>query len=285
MTMMLTAALDYARRRWQVFPLQPNTKEPATRRGFYDATDNPATLHRWFDRGFPYNVAIRTGQPSGVLILDADGEVGAASLRELESKYEPFPPTLTSRTARGPHLWFTTAVPIPCSAGKIAPGIDIRGDGGYVVVPPSVHPNGTIYQWANDLPPVPAPDWLVELVGKKPTASISEQALAAMRVRRPTSSNAGAYGAAALKYEIEALSAMPPNSGRNHALNRAAFSLFQLVAGGELDEREVLDRLIQAAHANGLMTDPDDGPRKVWTTIQSGRRAGLQHPRSRSGAA
>ena len=129
-----------------------------------------------------------------------------------------------------------------------------RAEGGYVLVPPSVHSDGPIYRWGNDVPIVPAPDWLVALTRKRPT--ITERALATMRVPLQHNGSPGAYGKAALEYEISAL-ASTPNGQRNHALNRAAFSLFQLVAGGELDEAEVLNRLIEASHANGLMTDPE----------------------------
>jgi Bifunctional DNA primase/polymerase, N-terminal len=69
----LTDALSYAARGWQVFPLKPQAKEPATWRGFYDATSNSAILDRWFARGYPYNVAIRTGLASGVFVSDPDG--------------------------------------------------------------------------------------------------------------------------------------------------------------------------------------------------------------------
>lgn len=269
----LDAALDYAARGWHVFPLKPQSKEPATRRGFYDATTNPEKLRRWFARGYPYNIGIRTGTPSGIFIFDADGETGARSLRELECKYEPFPQAPISTTGKGRHFWFKTDAPIPCSVGKVAPDIDIRGDGGYVVAPPSIHPNGCRYDAI-------APDWLVQVARKKPH-SISERAIAFVR-RAPGSS--GAYGRAALDRETAALAGTPIGS-RNDALNRAAFSPFQLVAGGELDEREVLDRLIQAANACGLMTDPDDGPNAVKKTIESGRRAGMQSPRRRSGGA
>jgi hypothetical protein len=87
----------------------------------------------------------------------------------------------------------------------------------------------------------------------------------------------GAYGQAALEREIAALANTAPGS-RNHALNRASFALHQLVAGGVLDGNEVQQRLVGAAHANGLMAE---GPRAVMATIASGARAGRQHPRSR----
>ena len=80
----LADVLDYAARGWQVFPLKPQSKEPATRRGFYDATTNPATLQRWF-ADFAYNIAIRTGTPSNVFVLDIDGDAGFATLAEIES--------------------------------------------------------------------------------------------------------------------------------------------------------------------------------------------------------
>jgi hypothetical protein len=92
------------------------------------------------------------------------------------------------------------------------------------------------------------------------------------------------YARAAMESEIDAVT-HAPHGTRNHALNSASYSLHQLVAGGELDGDEVHARLIEASHANGLMADPDDGPRKTMATIASGAAAGLQHPRNRRGAA
>jgi putative DNA primase/helicase len=277
----LAAVLDYAARGWHVFPLKPKTKEPATRRGFYDATTNPATLQRWFANGFAYNIAIRTGTPSNIFVLDIDGVAGFASLAELESQNGRLPRTLLSSTGNGRHYWFATRDdPIPCSTAKIGVGIDIKGDGGYVAAPFSTHPNGKIYRWFDaSIVPTQAPDWLVELARKKPAPTISERALA---IIRPPNGEPNAYGLAALDDEIASLAAAPAGT-RNHALNRCAFNLFQLVAGGELERDQVIDRLIDACHRNGLIRD--DGLRSVMATIRSGMAAGLQHPRSRSGAA
>jgi len=163
----LSTVLDYAAAGYQVFPLKPRSKEPATRRGLYEASSNTATLRRWFTGAHPYNIAIRTGVPSGVFVLDVDGEQGFSSLAELVERYGYLPPTLTSTTGKGRHFWFKARGPISCSVGKVAPGIDIRGDGGYVVAPPSIHPNGAIYRWATDEPPADAPDWLLHLVRRR----------------------------------------------------------------------------------------------------------------------
>jgi hypothetical protein len=151
-----------------------------------------------------------------------------------------------------------------------------------VVVPPSV--TARAYSWSGD----PArdlaasPNWLIELVRKKP--SISERAVAAIKPLTDSSANSWtkAYGFAALGREIAALGATSPG-GRNHALNRAAFRLFQLVAGGELGNAEVFNGLIDACHRNGLMGD--DGERSVRATIRSAATAGLKFPRSRRGMA
>ena len=282
MSTLLQAALDYAARGLAVFPCVPGAKEPACRSGFYAAALNPATIRRWWLARHDYNIAVRTGIASGVWVFDIDGDAGAASVAKLEAEHGQLPDTLISATSNGCHLWFCYTSPIPCSAEhRFGRGLDVRGDGGYAMAPPSVHPDGPTYRWMNDRPPAVAPDWLVELARTRPpppALSISQRAIARRSIGLP-----GAYARAALEAEITALANTLPGS-RNHALNRAAFSLFQLVAGGELGEAEVINRLIASATANGLMTDPNDGPRSVMRTIASGARAGMQHPRTRRGA-
>src|SRR5262249_13953764 len=94
--------------------------------------------------------------------------------------------------------------------------------------------------------------------------------------QKPNGSD-NAYCHFALKDECAALAAMPPNSGRNDALNRAAFNLFQLVAGGGLDEAEVREQLFAAAEKCGLVAD--DGEKSVLATIESGAKKGREQPR------
>jgi hypothetical protein len=142
-----------------------------------------------------------------------------------------------------------------------------------------VHPNGMIYRWIDEsISPAPAPDWLIALAARKRTNDTAGFGLR-LAIR---SEAASAYGRAALDREIADLAATAPGS-RNNVLNVCAFRLAQLVAGGELDWSEVERALSQACETNGLVKD--DGWRSVRMTIASGMRAGLQHPRSRSGAA
>jgi len=274
---LLQHALNYAARGFAVFPCLPGAKEPAFKGGFKIATTNPARLRRWWLAIPAYNIGIATGIVSGVWVLDVDGHDGATSLGAIETKHGALPDTLISVTADGCHFWFRYTSPVPCSADdRVGRGLHVRGDGGYVLAPLSVHPDGPIYRWTNNKSPALAPDWLVALTRRPPPGPITSK----IAVPSRTSDVLHAYGRAALEYEITAL-ASTLKGGRNDALNRASFSLHQLVAGGELDPAEVRARLLAAAAANGLMTDPEDGPRSVAKTIASGARAGLQHPRNR----
>jgi hypothetical protein len=268
-----------------VFPCAVQGKQPAIKGGFHAATTNPATIERYW-RLADRNIGIPTGSASGFWVLDIDGELGEASLAALERIHGPLPATRTVLTGGGGrHLWFRYTGPIPSTAGRIGPGLDTRGDGGFVIVPPSVHPNGRRYEflqndhrWSFSL--AAAPEWLERLARKK----ISERALENMpRPKRPRAVGLAeaskAYGLAALEREIADLVAALPGT-RNAALNCAGFKLFQLVAGGELDDGEVVERLIDACHRNGLVND--DGWQTVMATIRSARD-GMKHPRSRAG--
>jgi hypothetical protein len=259
-----------------VFALQPRGKNPATPHGFYDATTNPAAIRRFW-RVADRNIGIRTGAISGFWIIDIDPG-GEAEIERLQAQHGRLPATRTMLTPRGGwHWWFRYAGPVPNSVGKIAPNIDVRGDGGYAVVAPSATEDGA-YAWSGD-PKAPlaiAPEWLVA-AARKP--SISDRALAARTpAPAPPGGSSNAYGTAALEREIAELAATPSGQ-RNHRLNFTAFRLYQLVAGGELDGPTVERRLVEACEANGLIKD--DGFRSVVATIASGMRAGLSHPRSR----
>jgi putative DNA primase/helicase len=139
--------------------------------GLTDATTEEATIRQWFD-GKPYNIGICTGEAGGIFVLDRDDRDGGnRSLVELEAKHSPLPPTLTQQTGNGRHYVFQlpSGSNIRNSAKKLAPGLDIRGIGGYIVAAPSVHENGNTYTWLDCVTPArdmiaPAPFWLIDLI-------------------------------------------------------------------------------------------------------------------------
>ena len=170
--MFLDAALYYAGMGIAVFPCKPGRKTPACDNGFLDATTDEARIRTWWAQIPRANVAMATGKVSGVFVVDIDPRHGGdESLIDLVAQHGPLPETAEALTGGGGRHIFI-AHPgghISCSQSAVAPGIDIKGDGGYVVLPPSVHPNGEAYAWEissdiADVRPAECPDWLVALI-------------------------------------------------------------------------------------------------------------------------
>lgn len=154
----------YAGRRWHVLPLytvrdgvctccqdcgKNAGKHPCVKGGFKVATTDSRQIEEWWRKWPGANIGIATGVVSGLVVPDIDGEEGLALLKSLVARHGPLPRTPTVKTARGWHFYFAlpaSGVSIPCSAGG---GLDVRGDGGYVVAPPSVHASGHVYRWCD----------------------------------------------------------------------------------------------------------------------------------------
>lgn len=137
------------------------------------STDARRVLN-WWKRWPDANIGIVTGIRSGIVALDVDGTQGAESLASLEKAYSQLPRTLTVSTGGGHHYYFRypPALLIDDSTSEIAPGIDIRAEGGYVIAPPSLHPNGKHYEWVGEEPGTrsvaDAPGWLIHLMVEPP---------------------------------------------------------------------------------------------------------------------
>ena len=178
------AALAYAARGWAVLPLHTPLaqgcscgqdcgtsagKHPRTAHGLNEASRDPDRIWRWWRRWPTANVGIRTGSESGLVVLDVDARHGGEeSLAALEALYERLPPTLTARSGGGGrHLYFQhpgQRVPNSAQVGRL-PGLDARGDGGYIVAPPSLHRSGQHYEWEDQSrPPAALPLWLCALL-------------------------------------------------------------------------------------------------------------------------
>ncbi len=164
---LLKAALSYARRGIPVFPCQPGGKKPLTYNGFWEATTDPQRIKDWWRRWPQANVGVPTGERSRLLVLDVDQRSGGLeSLAALVREGGPLPRTARARTGGGGvHVFFRypPEEEVRNSAGGLGPGLDVRGEGGYVVVPPSRTQRA--YEWIDRSPPAEAV-WLLERLGE-----------------------------------------------------------------------------------------------------------------------
>ena len=153
---MYHAAVEYIKMGLAVFPLEERGKKPRTKNGCKDATTDAAQVKAWWQQWPNANIGIATGKKSGgIFVIDLDidenkGLDGYHALQDWERENGSFPDSWMSITGRGGyHLYFKSDTEIKNRAG-IIDGIDVRGEGGYVVAPPSIHSNGRRYEWEYD---------------------------------------------------------------------------------------------------------------------------------------
>lgn len=152
---MMDVAIKYAEMGLAVFPVRRN-KAPYTPHGCKDAKTDLRAIKSWWKRWPDANIGIATGSISGgIVVIDIDidedkGIYGDESLREWEDEHGELPETWRAITGRGGyHIYYRSDEKIKNTTG-LYPGIDIRGEGGYVIAPPSIHQNGNSYQWEYD---------------------------------------------------------------------------------------------------------------------------------------
>jgi hypothetical protein len=254
---------------WPLFPLRPGEKIPATTHGFKDATADRGAWGRWFGVGSA-GIGLPTGIVSGVGVVDVDPRNGGdGSLDRLQSEHGPLPNTACSLTGGGGrHLLFRVRAPL--KTWKLASGVDVKLDGGYVVLPPSIHPSGASYRWAPGHEPdvaglAPLPAWCA----RRPRVArvIPEQ----RAVARPET--AGERYFVAVAGRVRDALMQSPEGGRNNCLNSGAFALGQLAHLTSINIEWALLVLRAAATVCGL------DPREIEPTLQSGFEAGMANPR------
>lgn len=169
---LLEAALSYVREGFRVFPLKPRSKAPLTTHGFHDAVSDEAQVRAWWAEWPNANVGLRTGydpdRGTGVAVVDVDPRGGGTeTLAALLGQHGT--PTESRRVETGgggEHRYFP--LDGPARSRVVGAGVELKADGGYVVVPPSVHPSGQPYGWAatpGDRPAETLPEWLKQGAG------------------------------------------------------------------------------------------------------------------------
>lgn len=149
-------ALYYAELGLAVFPLAYRNKVPAVEGGCKVATTEKSKIERWWNQNPRYNIGIATGNKSnGLVVIDLDvdknkGIDGYEVLRDWQNKHGELPETWQSITGRGGYHYFYKDTITHSNKVGLYEGVDIRGEGGYIVAPPSVHPNGNTYEWEQE---------------------------------------------------------------------------------------------------------------------------------------
>ncbi|MBM3565573.1 MAG: hypothetical protein FJX42_05615, partial [Alphaproteobacteria bacterium] len=264
---MLAAALNFARHNIPVFPCGPD-KRPRTKHGFKDATTDERQIQLWWTQWPDAMIGIPTGATSGIIVIDIDvdhekGIDGTKWVVEVKHQHGDFPIGSRARTPRGGlHLYFKApATQIRSSAGKIAEGVDVRAEGGYVIAPPSASSVGG-YKWIKSIFEEGAsgiPDFLLKILieahSSGQSSDLSDEQLIEEEIAAAVSDIRSAK-----------------DGTRNATLNRSAFKIGRLIGAGVCEEDDVRRRLQEAAEGAGL------SPEEVCRTIESGVRAGKKRP-------
>jgi hypothetical protein len=219
-----------------VFPCGAN-KQPLTGHGFKDASTDEATIRAMFAQSGAVLIGVPTGRASGWAVIDVDVKDGARGQEWLDANSDRLPSTRTHATRSGGwHLIFRMPdAELRNSASRIAPGVDVRAEGGYVIVPPSEG-----YHLVPEGPePQDMPAWLLT-VAMPPVVATSKP-----HAPRITDHGGTPYGLAALDRECGAIR-RAPDGAKHDTLNKAAYSIGGLVAAGELQESAAFAALSSA---------------------------------------
>lgn len=248
---------------WPVFPVaRDGSKAPLVKGGWHAASNEWPCLEVWCEQFPDANAGVPTGAGTGIVVIDIDGEEGEASLRRLLSGFRTWPETARVSSGRGYHDYFQhPGFDVKSTAGVIAPGIDVRGDRGSIIVPPSIHKSGKAYQWVRH-PKVSGvrclPIWLLVLLNHDAHERRTRDKYYKQNdERRPPNVD-----------RIVADLRSARKGQRNHMLNRAAFLLGKCVAARAMSERQAFDLAVVEGVALGLSRAEATG------TVRSGIRAG-----------
>ncbi len=270
----LAAIVRFVDNGFGIVPLKPKSKEPAIKGGVRAALTSKREIKWHFKVNPDHNYGVAAG--NGFIVVDVDGEIGKANWPTAKAHFKLSGKTLTVKTKNGFHKYYRCeqGIQIRNSASKLAKGIDVRGDRGYVVGPGSVHPSGFVYRFATgkalgEIEIAHAPASFIEAARAK---GQEDGALVVDSIPKAKLERARAYAEAARQRELRRLGKAPMHQ-RNDTLNVAAFKLGQLLPYDLIDEQKILQDLTAAAVEIGL----DHG--EIEPTIRSGLDAGRRNPR------
>jgi hypothetical protein len=273
----------YAQAGFLVFPLAAGSKiPPKGSNGLLDATTDPDKIAWWSAHMPDANLAVRTGEVSGITVIDIDiTHYGFETDAALRKQGKCLPTGAIARTrSGGRHIWCRYSPRARTGQNRLGHGIDIRNDGGYVVAPPSIVEGGK-YSWLTwpktELPPVPqwVGDYLEEEQRAKEALLLPARAVNMADVNGAAKRRYEGFAHAALQAEAASL-ASQPKPGRNDALFRKTCLLGKYVAHGILNPTRLTNCLFSACQSNGLVRD--NGSKDVIKTIEAGLKFSHSDP-------
>jgi hypothetical protein len=292
-TSMLERALMYGARGFRIFPLHEleadggcscgrsdchsPCKHPRTPSGVKEGTSDLTAIRQWWARWPEANIGLATG--AGLLVLDVDGVEGIESLRRLRQEHGELPPTLSVRTGRadGEHRYYSLPAGLVvrnASGTTLGRGLDVRGDGGYVCAPPSVHHTGRRYERLPGSPQsmADAPGWLIAILTRRDEPA-GDKTISSKP--DPVSSRLRSAGHAVLTRAADHLRALPREPGHHRGDQFYGWSrrVGEAVGAGAIDHATALDALGDAAFALGLSES-----HQAWRSIENGLRDGATTP-------
>jgi RecA-family ATPase len=285
---LLPHALNYADKwGWSVFPAPVGEKKSHKAEKYsgtkWGATRDPDEIQRNFTKWPNANIGIPTGAENGFFVLDVDtidghGRDGFASLEKLKAEHGEWPDTLIAESPSGSkHYYFKhPGFEVKNSESEIADGIDIRGDGGMVLVHPSRKPDGGAYEWLNAPHEIAeAPQWLREWPGLRKTERSQPSGGTVREAPTGLRPAAGTQAARVLALACENVAAASEGE-RNGELNKQAGFAGRWVANGEIAADVATHDLLDACNECGLLAD--DGESACLATIRSGLAHGAKDP-------
>lgn len=234
----LEAALRYAAEGYPVLPCKPRTKHPITKNGFHDASTDPTQIREWWAKHPNANVAVVPGEGHSV-VVDVDGPTGRATLRTLGLP-DPGRIVVSPGKGGGFHYWYR----LPDGAGIVQngkpwPGIDIRGHNGYVMVPPSIHPEtGTAYAYAKDEDQTVLPQAYLSTTNTVSTGEF-RTLLDIRNVIRRVKTKSSPEANSQLAFFIKDILATPEGD-RHTVMLPAVWDLATMVFAGQLSHEQVM---------------------------------------------
>ena len=278
MTQLEKSAVFYVEKiGWSIFPVMPLEKRPLgtlVPRGVKDATDNIEIIRSWWVSNPMANIGLPCGSINNILVIDIDGPNGEEALNSLEKTHGELPRTIEQTTGKGRHLLFEMPSGRIKNRVKIDTDIDIRSDGGYIVITPSIHPSGDQYQWKEghkpyQIKPATLPDAWIEYLCESKDCTNSVKTLPVFIPKSSTGSTR--WGEKRLVENCHDVS-KTGQGGRNNALNLAAYRVGQAIASGHIDDQSARSELLKAALSCGLKET------ESIKTIDSGIKNGLSTP-------